>query len=57
MNEQQLRQRAAKLIATGKMPSLAELSAAVLSTRREYANKIRRARREEKEMNLRKSGG
>lgn len=46
---EKLRQRAAKLVATGKMPSLDEVCAAVLEARRKYANQIRRARREARE--------
>ena len=49
MTEQQLRKRAEKLIREGKMPTLSELTAAILETRKVYANKIRRARREAKE--------
>jgi hypothetical protein len=46
MTKAQLEAEAARLIATGKMPSLEELCAAVLETRKKYASKIRRARRE-----------
>jgi hypothetical protein len=46
MNEQQLRKEAERLIKAGKMPTLGELTQAILSTRRDYASKIRRARRE-----------
>jgi hypothetical protein len=35
-----------RLIVGGRMPTLVELSAAVLEARRTYANQIRRARRE-----------
>jgi hypothetical protein len=48
MNEQQLRKEAERLIKAGKMPTLDELTQAILSTRRECATKIRRARREDK---------
>jgi hypothetical protein len=48
MNEQQLRKEAERLIKAGKMPTLDELTQAILNTRREYATKIRRARREGK---------
>ena len=49
-HEDKLRQRAAKLIATGKMPTLQELAFAILEARKVYANQIRRARREAKEV-------
>lgn len=39
----------ARLKAAGKMPTLSELSAAVLETRKKFAVKIRRARREHAE--------
>jgi hypothetical protein len=48
MDEQQLRKEAERLLKAGKMPTLHELTRAILSTRRDYANKIRRARREGK---------
>jgi len=35
-----------RLIREGKMPTLQQLTAAVLEARRKYANQIRRARRE-----------
>jgi hypothetical protein len=41
-----LQRRLKKLVKAGKLPSLEELSAAVLESRKKYANKIRRARRE-----------
>ena len=48
MSEEELRREAEWLIKAGKMPTLDELTRTILSTRREYANKIRRARREGK---------
>lgn len=48
MTEEQMRKEAERLIKAGKIPTLDELTRAILSTRREYANKIRRARREGK---------
>jgi hypothetical protein len=45
-NEQHLREEAERLIKSGEMPSLEELCAAVLESRKKYANQIRRARRE-----------
>ena len=41
-----LRRRLERLVKEGKLPSLEELSAAVLESRLKYASKIRRARRE-----------
>jgi len=46
LSEQALRRRLKKLVKAGKLPSLEELSAAVLESRKKYANKIRRARRD-----------
>jgi len=49
MTEEQMRWEVERLIKTRKMPTLEELSAAVLEARKKYANKIRRARRENRE--------
>jgi hypothetical protein len=49
MSEEELRREAERLIETGKMLTLQELSAAVLEARKRHANQIRRARREAKE--------
>ncbi len=49
MTEEELRREAERLIKAGKMPTLRELSAAVLEVRKRYASQIRRARREAKE--------
>ena len=46
LSERELRAEAERLLRSGKMPSLAELSQAVLESRKKYATKIRRARRE-----------
>lgn len=46
LSEHELRAEAERLVRSGKMPSLAELSQAVLESRKKYAVKIRRARRE-----------
>jgi len=46
LTQKQLQQEAERLVREGRMPSLQELCAAVLEARKEYANKIRRARRE-----------
>jgi hypothetical protein len=46
LSERQLRAEAERLVCSGKMPSLEKLSAAVLETRKKYATRIRRARRE-----------
>ena len=46
LSESELRAEAERLVRSGKMPSLAELSQAVLSSRKSYTTKIRRARRE-----------
>jgi hypothetical protein len=46
LSERQLRAEAERLVRSGKMPSLAELSQAVLESRKKYAVKIRLARRE-----------
>lgn len=48
--EEQMRREAERLIKSGKMPTLEELCAAVLESRRKYANAIRRAKRESKEI-------
>jgi hypothetical protein len=45
-HEEQLRKHAEKLIREGRMPTLEELTAAVLQARQKYAVSIRRARRE-----------
>jgi hypothetical protein len=50
VTEQQLRKRAEKLLREGRMPSLAELSQTVLEARKKYGLKIRRARREAREV-------
>ena len=44
--EDALRKQAARLLAEGKMPSLEELTRAVLEARKKYTVEIRRARRE-----------
>jgi hypothetical protein len=44
--QKRLQREAARLIREGKMPSLEEVCAAVLETRKEYRLKILRARRE-----------
>jgi hypothetical protein len=49
VTEEQMRREVERLIKTGKMPTLEELSAAVLEARKKYASKIRRARRENRE--------
>jgi hypothetical protein len=46
LSERELRAEAERLVRSGKMPSLAELSQAVLLSRKRYTTKIRRARRE-----------
>jgi hypothetical protein len=46
--ERALQREAERLLKSGKMPTLDELCAAVLETRKKYATKIRRARREAK---------
>lgn len=46
LSEHELRVEAERLVRSGKMPSLADLSHAVLESRKVYAIKIRRARRE-----------
>ena len=48
MNEKQMQREIEKLQREGRMPTLRELSNAVLEARREYMLKIRRARREDK---------
>jgi hypothetical protein len=45
LSPEALRRQLKKLVKEGKLPSLEELSAAVLESRKKYANKIRRARR------------
>ena len=50
LTRNQLQQEAERLIKAGKMPSLRELSAAVLEVRVKYAKLIRRARREAREV-------
>ena len=47
--EQAYLRQIARLKAAGKMPTLSELTQAILQTRTEYAAKIRRARREARE--------
>jgi len=49
LSEPELRAEAERLLREGRMPSLEELSAAVLETRKKFAVKIRRARREHAE--------
>ena len=44
--ERALQREVERLIKSGKMPTLDELCAAVLESRQNYANQIRRARRE-----------
>jgi len=44
--ERVLQREAERLIKLGKMPTLDELCSAVLISRKKYATKIRRARRE-----------
>jgi hypothetical protein len=51
-NEEKMRKCVEKLIVSGKIPSLAEVTSAILEARRKYALAIRRARREEKEARL-----
>ena len=46
LTSKQLQREAERLLKAGKMPSLRELSAAVLEVRVNCANQIRRARRE-----------
>ncbi len=46
LSERELRAVAERLVRDGEMPSLSELSQAVLESRKKYAVKIRRARRE-----------
>jgi|HubBroStandDraft_2_1064218.scaffolds.fasta_scaffold00513_14 hypothetical protein len=46
LSEGELRAEAERLVRDGRMPSLADLSQAVLESRKVYAIKIRRARRE-----------
>jgi hypothetical protein len=49
MSADELRAEAERLLREGRMPSLEELSRAVLAARRGYSTKIRRARREASE--------
>jgi len=44
--ERALQREVERLIKSGKMPTFDELCAAVLESRKNYANQIRRARRE-----------
>lgn len=46
LSKRQLRTEAERLLLDGEMPSLSELSQAVLESRKIYAIEIRRARRE-----------
>lgn len=46
LSQRQLRAEAERLVQEGEMPSLSGLAQAVLSSRKRYAAKIRRARRE-----------
>jgi len=46
LSEESMRRQLAKLVEEGKLPSLENLCAAVLESRKIYANRIRRARRE-----------
>jgi hypothetical protein len=46
LNEKELAKEAARLLKAGRMPSPEELGRVMVEIRREYANKIRRARRE-----------
>jgi hypothetical protein len=46
LSEDAIRRQLKKLVKEGKLPSLEDLCAAVLETRKNYAIKIRRARRE-----------
>jgi hypothetical protein len=48
MSEQQMKREVEKLIRENRLPSLQELTQAILKARMKYANKIRRARREGK---------
>lgn len=47
--EEQMRREVQRLIKSGKIPTLGELCAAVLDSRRKYVNVIRRAKRESRE--------
>jgi hypothetical protein len=47
--EPALQRKVERLIREGEMPSLEDVCAAILETRKEFANKIRRARREARE--------
>jgi hypothetical protein len=49
LSEHELRAEAERLVRSGKMPSLSELSQAVLESRKTYTVNIRRARREARE--------
>jgi hypothetical protein len=44
--ERALQREAERLLKTGRMPSLEEVCRAILETRKTYANRIRRARRD-----------
>ena len=46
LSEESMRRQLAKLVEEGKLPSLEDLCAAVLESRRKYRLKILRARRE-----------
>ena len=46
LNEQELRDEAARLLREGRMPTLEEFSRMMVEIRREYRLKILRARRE-----------
>jgi hypothetical protein len=46
LSPEAMRRALGKLVEEGKLPSLEELCAAVLETRKKYAPRIRRARRE-----------
>jgi hypothetical protein len=49
LSEEAMRRQLAKLVEEGRLPSLEDLCAAVLISRKKYATKIRRARREARE--------
>jgi hypothetical protein len=55
LTPKQVQQEATRLLKSGQMPTLAEVSAAVLEARRNYANQIRRARREARKTFVQKS--
>lgn len=46
LSEEAMRRQLAKLVEEGKLPSLEDFCAAVLETRKRFAPRIRRARRE-----------